>query len=328
MLIINKTDIQTIFPMADAIAACKDALRLYAEGKSTVPLRTHIEMTKSQGQSLFMPAFVDDINALGVKMVSIFPNNIAHNKPTILSQMIVLDGTTGEVNALIDGTYLTQLRTGALQGAATDLLARPNATKAVLIGTGSQAETQLEAMLMVRKLKEIYIVGRDFNKTQSFANAMQKKFSRFNTHIIASKNADSVTHDADIITTATSSLQPVFNGELVKAGTHINGIGSYTPLMQELPEYIIRHADKIIFDTKEGVLAEAGDILIPLHAGKISEANFTGDLGDVILGKIKGRQSDTEITVFKSVGSAVFDVVSAQKIYQQALNANVGLQIS
>jgi ornithine cyclodeaminase len=327
MLVLTKNDIKSIFSMHEAIQASIRALCLYSSGKSTVPLRINIDVPKEQGQCLFMPAYIDDLNTAGVKIVSIFPNNIALNKPSVPAQMLLIDGLTGEVCALLDGTYLTQLRTGALQGVATDMLARRDAKIAVLFGTGGQARTQLEAMLTIRDLKEIRVFGLNFDKARAFATQMQDEFRLHNTKIVAGTNSNAAIQDADIITAITTSKQPVFDGLLVKKGAHINGIGAYTPDMQELPESIIKSADKIIFDTKQGVLAEGGDILMAMKMGQVTEKDFTGELGEVILGQVKGRETEQEITVFKAVGSAVLDVVVAHAIYQKALAGKVGKHI-
>ncbi|KTD58886.1 ornithine cyclodeaminase family protein [Legionella shakespearei] len=327
MLLLNQSDIKKIMPMTQAIAACKEALALYSRGEAIVPLRLNIDLPKQNAQSLFMPAYIPSLDTLGIKIVSVFPQNAVLGKATVPSQMILMDGKTGEVCALIDGTYLTQLRTGALQGAATDLLARKEAKTAVLFGTGGQAQTQLEALLSVRALEEIQVFGTNPIKTQQFVIQMQEEFTRFNTRILAGGDADKAIERADIITAITNSKKPVFDGLKVKNGTHINGMGAYTPEMQELSESIIQKANKIFFDTTEGVLAEAGDILIPLQSGSIDHSHFSGELGQVISGLIQGRENEQEITVFKSVGSAVLDLVTASMIYQTALVHQQGKKI-
>lgn len=327
MLILTKQHIEQVFTMKDAIEADKEALRLYTEGKCEVPLRVNIDIPKQQGQSLFMPAYVEGLDATGVKIVSVFPNNIKQGKPSVPAQMILLDGKTGEVCAIMDGTYLTQLRTGAVQGAATDILARADSKIAVLFGTGGQASAQLEAMLNVRDLEEVRVFDLDYERAKSFAAQMQQQFASFKTRIVAVEDGDAAIVDADIITAVTTSKRPVFNGNLVKKGTHINGVGAYTPQMQELPEIIVQRADKVVFDTTEGVLAEAGDVIIPMDKGIVSKQDFTGELGQVILGQAKGRENDQEITLFKTVGTAVLDVVTAQLIYEKAMQHGVGQQV-
>lgn len=327
MLILTKADIKKVFTMKDAIEADKEALRMYSAGKSVVPLRVNIDIPKEQGQSLFMPAYVEDIEATGIKIVSVYPKNIEKGKPSVPAQMVLLDGETGEVCAIMDGTYLTQLRTGAVQGAATDILARKDAKIAVLFGTGGQAGTQLEAMLNVRNLDEVRVFDINFERAQEFAQMMQEEFAHFNTKIVAVKDGNEAVKDADIITSVTTSKRPVFDGTLVKKGVHVNGVGAYTPEMQELPETIIQQADKVFFDTKEGVLAEAGDFIIPIEKGMISDKDFEGELGEIILGEVNGRETAEEITLFKTVGTAVLDVVTAHKIYQKALEMKVGQQV-
>lgn len=324
MLILTKEDIKKVFTMKEAIEADKEALRIYSEGKSVVPLRVNIDIPKEQGQSLFMPAYVEELDATGIKIVSVFPKNIELGKPSVPAQMILLDGKTGEVCAIMEGTYLTQLRTGAVQGAATDILAKKDAKIGVLFGTGGQAATQLEAMVCVRNLAEVRVFDINYERAKEFAETMQEQLVEYDTKIIAVDDGNEAVKDADIITAVTTSRRPVFDGTLVKKGAHVNGVGAYTPQMQELDEYIVKNADKVFFDTKEGVLAEAGDFIIPMEKGIVSEGDFNGELGQVILGHVSGRETDEEITLFKTVGVAVLDVVTAYKIYKKALENNVG----
>lgn len=324
MLLLTKKDIQQIFTMQEAVEANKQAFRIYSEGGSVVPLRVNIGVPNFEGQTLFMPGYVEKLDSMGVKIVSVFPHNIKKGLPSVPATMVLIDGTTGEVCCILDGTYLTQLRTGASAGAATDLLARSDAQIGALIGTGGQAMTQLEAMLTVRNLKEVRIFDIDFECAQSFVTQMQDVFASFGTLLRAVETADEAITNADIITTVTTSRQPVFNGRLVKAGAHINGVGSYLPNMQELDEFIVNRADKIFFDSQEAVLAESGDFIIPLTKGTITMDKFTGEIGQVISNKLPGRETSEEITLFKMVGMAALDVVTAYQIYQRALNHDIG----
>lgn len=324
MLLLTKEDIQAVFSMKDAIEADKEALRANSEGKASVPLRTNISVT-DQNKSLYMPAYVGtDHGALGVKIVSVYPDNPQKGLPSVPATMIVLDPETGVVSGLLEGTYLTQLRTGAVQGAATDLLANIDAKIGALIGTGGQAASQLEAMLTVRKLEEVRIFDMDKSRREKFVEEMQQRFS---VNLIPVDSAKTCVQNADIITTVTTSRQPTFEAEWVKEGAHINGIGAYTPEMKEVPADIIKKADVIVFDTAEGVLSEAGDFIDPLKAGLVTESAYTGELGDLLLGKIKGRQSEKDITIFKTVGTAVLDVVTASQIIEKAHMLKKGTKI-
>ena len=190
--------------------------------------------------------------------------------------VITLDADTGELGAVIEGTYLTQLRTGAVQGAATELLARKDAKVGALIGTGGQAATQLEAMIEVRDLEEIRIFDIDFSRAKKFAELMADKF---NKNIYPCQTAKECVENADIITTVTTSKRATFNDEWVKPGAHINGIGAYTPEMCEIPCETIKRAKTIVFDTLDGVWQEAGDFIQPLNKGEISKDMITGELG-------------------------------------------------
>ena len=328
MLLLNKKDIQRIFSMQDAVEADKQAFRIYSEGGSVVPLRVNIGAPNYEGQTLFMPGYVEKLNSMGVKIVSVFPHNIEKGIPSVPATMALIDGTSGEVCCILDGTYLTQLRTGAAAGAATDLLARTDAQIGALIGTGGQAIAQLEAMLTVRKLTEVRISGTNLGRTQSFVARMSEEFANFGTLLRAVETSQEAITNADIITAVTTSRQPVFDGRLVKAGAHINGVGSYLPTMQELDEFILQRADKIFFDSQEAVLAESGDFIIPLTKGTITPEKFTGEIGMVISNNLPGRETSEEITLFKTVGIAVQDVVTAHQIYQRALQHDIGQKFS
>lgn len=324
MLLLGKNDMRKLFTMKDAIEAAKQALRIFSEGGCTVPLRVNIDTQKNQGQTLFMPGYIREFNSMGLKIVSIFPGNKNKGIPTVPATMTLIDGTNGQVCCIMDGTFLTQLRTGAAAGAATDVLARKDAKIGALIGTGGQAASQLEAMLTIRSLSEVRICGLNFDHTKAFTDRLQKELAHYGATLRSAHTSDDAIIDADIITTVTTSKQPVFNGRLVKKGAHINGIGSFTPDMQELDEYVLQRAEKIFCDSQEAVLAEAGDFIIPLQRGTFIEDTFTGEIGKVIAGSLRGRESTDEITLFKSVGMAALDVVTAFHIYQKALKQGIG----
>ncbi|HAR0197104.1 TPA: ornithine cyclodeaminase family protein [Enterococcus faecium] len=323
MLFLKKEDIIKSFSMREAIDADKKALSLYSAGKASVPLRTNIDVPKSNGQSLYMPAYVEGgEGALGVKIVSVYPENLKKNLPSVPATMIVLDPETGMVSACLDGTYLTQLRTGAVQGAATELLAREDAKIGALIGTGGQAQSQLEAMLTVRKLEEVRIFDIDFDRASRFAEEMMQQFS---VTMRPTKTSQECVEGADIIiTSVTTSKRATFSAEWVKKGAHINGVGAYTPEMCEIPREIIKAADVVIFDTMDGVLKEAGDFISPLQDGYIQRDSYHGELGQLINEELIGRTSGEQITIFKTVGSAVLDVVVATEIVNKAKENNLG----
>lgn len=326
MLLLSKKDIQKVFTMKDAVEADKEAFTLFSEGKSVVPLRTNIGAPKHDGAFLFMPSYVEDLECSAIKIVNVFPKNIEKGIPTTPAQVLLIDGKTGVVISVLDGTYVTQLRTGAASGAAFDVLANPTAKKGALIGTGGQAATQLEAMLAVRDLEEVKVYDINLQRTEEFVEKMNEELASYGTRIIAAKSSDEAIEDADMIVTVTPSSKPVFDGNKVKAGATVSCVGSYQPHMQEMDSVILQRAGKIYFDSEEAVLSEAGDILIPLADGLITKEDFTGDLGDVLLGKVIGRETEEEIIVFKTVGIGTQDLVTAKHIYDKAIEQGIGTE--
>jgi len=324
MLLLSKEDIRKVFTIQDAIAADKLAFRMVAENTCEIPLRTNIQAPKYEGCFLAMPAYAESIDAASIKVINIFPHNIDYGLPSAPAQVFLMDGTTGMIEAILDGTYVTQLRTGAASGAAFDVLARMDCRIGALIGTGGQAATQLEAMLAVRQLEEVRVYDRDQVRTEAFASRMREELAAYGTRIVAVSSSDVAIENADLIITVTPSRTPVFDGNKVKAGATVSCVGSYQPFMQELDPALLPRTAKIFFDSREAVLAEAGDILIPLAEGIITEADFSGDLGDVLLGRIPGRESEEEIIVFETVGVAAQDLCAAKAIYEKALAAGVG----
>lgn len=328
MLLLSREDIKKVFSMKDAIEADKDAFRIFTEGKSVVPLRTQIPAPKHDGTFLFMPAYVSDIDCASLKIINIFPKNIDKGIISAPAQVLLVDGTNGFVNAILDGTYVTQLRTGAASGAAFDILARKDAKKGALIGTGGQAATQLEAMIVARDLEEVKVYDLNFERTKAFAAKMQEELKEYGTKIVAAESSDEAIEDADLIITVTPSSKPVFDGSKVKTGATVSCVGSYQHHMQEMDPVILTRASKIYFDSVEAVLSEAGDILIPLENGTITKDDFTGDLGEVILGNVVGRENDDEIIVFKTVGIGTQDLITAKYIYDKAIEQGIGTKWS
>lgn len=326
--VLKDSDMKQVFTMKDAIQADKDALEIYSKGNSDVPLRVNLDIKEHEGQSLYMPGYAGEANALGVKIVSVYPKNIEKGLNSVPATMVLVNNETGEVSSIMDGTYLTRIRTGAVAGAATDILAREDSHVFALFGTGGQAESQLEAVLCVRPIKEVRVFDISLERASAFAKKMQAQFGElYHVNIIAAKTPEEAILDADIITSVTTSRKPTFPAKLVKAGVHINGVGAYTPEMQELDEDLIVHTKKVYVDTRDGALNESGNFLIPIKKGIYSKERVAGELGEIIAGTIKGRENSEERTVFVTTGSGVLDIVTAQRIYEHAIKKGIGTQI-
>lgn len=317
--ILSADDVRQALPMSRAIEAMRSAFSQLSASEADVPLRTRLQTDK--GLILLMPAFLRRSREIGLKMVSIWGDNPARGLPAIIALATVLDPDTGEPRALINGEMLTALRTGAGGGLATDMLARPDASVVAVFGSGVQARAQLEAAGVVRQIKEVRIFGRTPSSVDKFA-AEVADWPDAPQVIIAGTRKDAVV-GADIVITASTSEKPVFDGRDLSPGTHITGVGSYAPHMQEVDEETVRRA-KIVVDSLQACLAEAGDLIIPLEKNIISKLDIHAELGQIINGERAARESREEITFFKSVGVAVQDAAAANEILRAAEAQGLG----
>ena len=326
MLALTRDEVKRLVPMAEAVALMKTAFAELSAGRTDSPLRTVIPVPEREGDALFMPARVPALDALGVKIVGVFKGNPARGLPTIHALVCLLDPETGQPLAIMDGTYLTALRTGAVSGAATDLLARADSRVLVVIGAGAQGATQAAAVCAVRSIARIIAVDRDEAAFGRLREAMGRDWPDLLGRLETTTDAGSAVVQADVICTATTSRTPVFRDADVRPGTHINAVGAYTPEMQELPAGIVVRAT-VVVDAVEAVLAEAGDLIIPLREGLIDRAHISRELGMVAAGTAPGRTNDEEITLFKSVGNAVQDVVVGRRAVERARELGLGTAI-
>jgi len=327
MLILTADDVRKALPMSEAIEAMKKAYASFSNGTAVVPLRTRLPIPNSEALSLFMPAFVNsqDGNALAIKVVSLFPTNPPRGLAYIQAAVLVFDAETGRAIALLEGSSLTAIRTGAASGAAIDLLARKDSRVAAIFGAGAQGRTQLEAVCSARKIETAFIFAKSMEKAKAFVQEMKSKNGITEDIRVASSAKEAVEH-ADIVCTATTSTKPVFDDKDVRAGTHISAVGSYTPDMQEVPAETLQRA-KIFVDSRAASLEEAGDLIQPMRAGLFDESHVRGELGEVVLGKVSGRESQEEITYFKSVGIAAQDAMAAQVALNNAHTMNIGTEV-
>lgn len=324
MLLLSRKDIESVVAMQEIIDADLQAFRMVSEKTADIPLRTRIAAPKQDGNFLFMPAYAESLDAAALKVVNIFPHNREKNMDTAPAQILYIDGETGYITAMLDGNFVTQLRTGAASGAAFQLLARKDAAVGALFGTGSQAEQQLSAMLTACNLQEVRIFSRNRERRDAFTEAMQKKFQSSGVKMISAGSSDEAVEDADVIITVTSSPVPVFDGNKVKPGCTISCIGTYEPEKHELDPAVLPRASRIYCDSVDAVLAESGDLLIPLKDGTITRDDVTGELGQVVAGTLPGRENDEEIIVFESVGVAVQDLCAAKTILSKAERVSAG----
>ena len=323
MLFLSADDIKKLCTMRDAIESDREAFVIETEGKSQIPVRINFDV-KDGGVSSFMPGFVSSFPQVGIKIVSTFTDNVKKDLPVVSATVLLLDPETGTVNALMDGTELTRMRTGAVSGLATELLSNEDSKVLALFGTGGQALSQLEAILTVRDIVETRVYDKFEDRIPEFIERSKYLSDKFSVKIIAAGSSNEAIDEADVITTVTTTTDPVFDGSRVKQGVHVNGVGTYMPHKRELDEVLMTRADKIFIDNMEAIMSEAGDILIPMNEGKLKKEDITGDLGELILGKAVGRTSKNQITVMKTVGFATLDIVIAKKVFNKAIESGIG----
>ncbi|UCC79884.1 MAG: ornithine cyclodeaminase family protein [Candidatus Zixiibacteriota bacterium] len=322
-LILNRDDVIKVLRMKDCMDVVEKAFAELANGTAVLPLRTPI--TPPDGLSLYMPAYLKDLGALACKVVTVYKNNPAkHNLPTVIGKVLLQDPETGDVICIMDGGYLTAVRTGAASGVATKYLARKGSGQTVgIFGAGVQAKMQLWAVAEARELSRAYVYDISSEAVGKFISEMTTKLDLGITKV---DSPDKILENCDIICTATSSATPIFDGSKVREGTHINGIGSHTPNARELDTTIIKRS-KLVADSYQACLKEAGDIMIPIVEGTIDKSHMYAELGEVVTGKKPARQNDSDITLFKSNGLAIQDVAAAKLVYDKALEAGIGAQV-
>ncbi len=325
MLILSRSHVESLLSMEEAIAAVEEGFRQLALGQVTMPQRAATPVEPHQGLHLSMPAYVGGpVDALSVKLVTVYPENPARfGLPTSQGVILLHDAHTGQILALVDAEHLTAMRTGAASGVATRYLARQDARHVAIFGAGPQAAAQLEAMCAVRPIERAFVITRTGRRNAAFCTRMAR---RLGIEVLPCHDARAAVESADIICTATNSAIPLFNGNWLVGGTHINAVGAYTTAMRELDTTTVRRS-RVFVDHHPAAQAEAGDIMIPVANGEIGYDHVAGELGDVLLGRVPGRTGDDAITLFKSVGLAVQDAVTVARVYQIALAQGVGQDI-
>ena len=318
MLVLSADDVRSAITMSEAIDAVREGFIALSSDQAMIPLRGNL--TTTHGVLLTMPSYLSDTYV--VKIVTINDSNAARNLPTVQAAAMVNDAVTGIPQALMNGEVLTAIRTGAASGLATDLLARPDARVLGVIGKGVQSRTQIEAVCAVRPIEEIRIYS--LHGAQPLVDELQ---GHYPARVICAANEGEALDTADVIVAATNSPTPVVHTEHVKPSTHINGIGSFTRQMQEVAaEVVVR--SRLVVDHRTAAWVEAGDMIIPRDQGLLSQDYLPAEIGEIAAGKHPGRQSDDEITFFKSVGNGVQDNVVARRIVEKARRMGLGAEVS
>ncbi|KTD51863.1 ornithine cyclodeaminase [Legionella quinlivanii] len=312
--LLSLSEVKQCISMPEAIDAMERAFIQLAQQKAALPLRTGIPVGHN-GLTLTMPGYLSDEKILGLKVVSVFPDNIQHNKPSINGTILLIDASTGEPLVLMDAAYLTALRTGAVSGLASKYFSRDVPSTVSILGAGVQAMTQLEAVAAVRQIEQVFVWSRHLESAEKFAREMGAFYN-----IQACEQLSSALKNSDIICTATASTEPLVNIDDLKPHVHINAIGSHHPSMQEISGDVLQKA-VVVVDQIDAVMKEAGEIINAVEQQKIKRESII-ELGSWLLEKAAPVQE--RLTVFKSVGLAIQDLAVAEVVYQNALKMNLG----
>jgi ornithine cyclodeaminase len=306
--------------MDDLIDAMQDAVAAFSSKQVQQPLRTVLEVGDARAFFGVMPAYVPATGALGTKLVSVFASNTAIGLPTHLASILIFDPTTGALKALLDGRFITEARTGAVSAVSTRLLARDDAATLAILGSGVQARSHLEAIGRVRKLREIRVWSPTPSRRDAFVAEMR---AHTGADLRASPLARDAVRDADILVLATASREPVVQSDWVADGAHICAVGACRPDQREMDTALVRRS-RFFVDSRVGALAEAGDFVLPLKEGAVGEDHIAGELGELAAGRVPGRQSASQVTIFKSLGMAVEDVAAAHLALDRAETRGLG----
>ena len=333
MRVLSAADVRQALPMSAAIEAMRQAFAALSAGRAEVPARIHLAVPSHDGITLVMPAFVAadpqagdaTAEALAVKVVSLFAGNAARGLARIQAAVLVFEPDTGRPAALLEGAALTALRTAAASGLATDLLARADARTAAIFGAGVQARTQLEAVCTVRRIETAWVYDPQPGRAEALAAELAGR-GPIPADVRAAADPREALADADVVCTATVARQSVFADADLQAGAHVNAVGSYQPDVCEVPPETVARA-RVFVDSRQAALAEAGDLIQPIRAGRIGPEHIRAELGELVLGRATGRASADEITLFKSVGLAVQDAVAARVALARAAELGLGQSV-
>lgn len=319
LLILSSQDVLNALTMAECIDAMETTFALLGNKDITIPQRTVVPMEKEGGNALFMPSYLPHLDKVGVKALNVHKNNGAKGLPTNQALLMLFDSITGSPLALMDGNILTAKRTGAISGLATKLLAPENAKTVALFGPGVQGATQLEAVTTVRKIEKAFVYGSTLEKNKTFCEKMAENLG---IEVTSATDPNRVS-EVDIICTATPSTKALFDDNLIREGMHINAVGAYTYDMCEIPvETVLR--SKIVVDEMEAALSEAGELMQPIAKGTMKHEDIFAEIGEIAAGLKPGRETDQEITFFKSVGIAIQDLAAANIVFNRAKEQGLG----
>ena len=322
--LLTEQQVHSLLPMPDLIAAMESALAKFSAREVLQPVRSVLTVGPTKAYFGLMPAYVPSPASLGAKLVTVFGENHKRDLPSHLATILLLDPETGALQAIMDGRYITEARTAAVSAVSTRFLAKADAATLAIIGSGVQARSHLEAYQLVRQLKEVRIWSPKPRSREQFVEDMG---GHVPIPIVACGSAEAAVRGADLIVLATSSPTPVIDDAWVSKGAHVVGVGACRPNQQEMPPALVARS-RLYVDSKAAALVESGDVVMNVAAKLFDESHIRGEIGELVLGRVAGRASADDITVFKSLGMAVEDVVAADLVFRRASESGAGTELT
>ena len=323
MLVLNQKQVTELLPMGECIGVMREALKTLAQGDAVLPLRTVLRLPDQKSFFGVMPSYLGSPKAIAAKVISIFPGNEGTSIDPHQGAVLLFEADHGSLLAIMDATEVTAIRTGAVSGVATELLANPGAGDLAILGSGTQARSHLEAMLAVRRIRRIRVWSPTESRLKAFAEHSSKKFG---LKVEPVNSVKAAVQGADLICTTTSAREPVLKGDWLAPGAHLNVVGASIPIAREVDTKAMVRS-RLFVDRRESTLSEAGDFLIPKKEGAIGDDHILAELGELLLKTKPGRGSPDEITLFKSLGIAIEDLASAHYVYTKASRLGVGARV-
>jgi ornithine cyclodeaminase len=321
--IVSQNQVQVLLPMAECVEVVEEALRALARGEVVLPLRQLMRLPDRSGLLGLMPAHLGPGQIMGVKVISVIPANHGTDLDTHQGAVLLFEAERGRLLAVVDATSITAIRTAAASAVATRALAREDADDLGILGTGVQARTHLDAMRVVREIRNVRVWDRSVDRAQAFA---RRESDRHGIEVRSVGTARDAVRGADLVCTTTAATEPVLEGAWLEPGAHVNAVGACFPTARELDtEAVLR--SRFYVDTHEGAMQEAGDLLIPKAAGQVGDDHIVGEIGEVLIGKVPGRRSPDEITVFESLGIGIYDLAAAHRVWRNAEAKGAGIEV-
>lgn len=322
--LLTEDHVKSLLSMSELIAAMEAAVARFSAGEVLQPVRTVLAVGPTKAFFGLMPAYVEEPARLGAKLVTVFHDNHARGLPSHLATIVLLNPDTGALLALLDGRYITEARTAAVSAVSARHMAKADASTLAIIGTGVQARSHLEALAEVRAIRHARVWSRQARSRDRFVEEMT---GRVSARIEASDSAREAAEGADLVVLATSSPSPVVEDQWIGPGAHVMSVGACRPDQREMaPELVAR--GRVVVDSRAAALVESGDVVIGMRERRFDESHVAGELGEVVLGRVPGRTAQDEVTIFKSLGMAVEDVVTADLVFRKAAETGAGTELA